>query len=129
MQTLYRVKGFIAHSEPDNFENGCSGKGESRHNDDFVIVAATLAELIALLAAEFGADKSMALLDSCDVLGRVDMQVTQRDPFVVGTISDDVLAKWHTGFIDLYLTDYSFYVERVQTGFSLVDINDSSEQG
>ena len=129
MQTLYRVKGFIAHSEPDNFENGCSGKGESRHNDDFVLVAATLAELVEMLASEFCCGIDCVELDACETLGRIDVQVHQRDAFIVAKIPDDVLVRWHKGSIDLYLTDYSFYVERVQTGFSLVNINDSSKQG
>lgn len=126
---IYRVNGFIAHSERDNFERGCIGDAQTRFADEFRQEAPTLRGLLVLLAGEFGAEVGGDalteywgdfILDCCEEPGRVDIQVQQRKPFLAGRLSNDTLDRFKSGAIDLWLTEYSFHVERVESGFSLL---------
>lgn len=122
MKTTYRIKGYIAHSEIDNWDQGCIGPAKTEWGDGFALQSDSLRSLLDTLKAEFSAisDEDF-LLASCDEDGRLDLQVYQREPFKIGKPSEDTVIKWKAGKIDLWLTCYSFHVEKVITGFSLVD--------
>lgn len=122
MNTLYQVSGYIAHATPDNFQNGCSSDIKFQQAPTFLASAATLPELLVILRNEFKAPVNGVTLDAYNELGRVDIQVYQREAFQVATPSAATLQAWRNGEIDLYLTDYSFQVERIESGFSLSTI-------
>ena len=122
MKTTYRIKGYIAHSEIDNWDQGCIGPAKTEWGDGFTLESDSIAGLLEKLSADFCATSNDGfLLDSCDEDGRLDLQVYQREPFKIGKPSEATIAKWKAGGIDLWLTCYSFQVEKVVTGFSLVD--------
>lgn len=122
MKTTYRIKGYIAHSEIDNWDQGCIGPAKTEWGDGFTLESDSIAGLLEKLSADFCATSNDDfLLDSCDEDGRLDLQVYQREPFKIGKPSEDTVIKWKAGEIDLWFTCYSFHVEKVITGFSLVD--------
>ena len=122
MKTTYRIKGYIAHSEIDNWDQGCIGPAKTEWGDGFTLESDSLRSLLDTLKAEFrGISDEDFLLDSCGDEGRLDLQVYQREPFKIGKSSEATVSKWKAGEIDLWLTCYSFQVEKVVTGFSLVD--------
>lgn len=134
MKTVYQVRGFIAFSEKDIFEEGCDYQlSKSMHSDER-FTANSLQGLFDLLADEFKAERvdlsvppadptyiGNFIVDSCDEDGRLDLQVYQRRPFQIGKPSTATAEKWKAGKADLWLTCYSFIVKKVTTGFSLVD--------
>ena len=122
MKTTYRIKGYIAHSEIDNWDQGCIGTTKTEWGDWYSIEADSIAGLLEKLSQDFcAASNADVLLDSCDEDGRIDLQVWQAGAFEVGNVDEDLIANWKAGKIDLWLTCYSFQVEKVVTGFSLVD--------
>ena len=122
MKTTYRIKGYIAHSEIDNWDQGCIGPAKTEWGDWYSLEAESIAGLLEKLSTDFYATSNDDfLLDSCDEDGGIDLQVYQREPFKIGKPSEATIAKWKAGKIDLWLTCYSFQVEKVVTGFSLVD--------
>lgn len=123
MAIKYVIKGFHAFSELDNWEDGCQiDSSKSYFNDEFYLSAASMRELIAGLIKEFNAtDINDFLFDSCEELGRLELQVMQRVPFVQQKPSNETIKKWKSGKIDLYLTCYMFYVTRIEDELSLTE--------
>lgn len=116
------VSGYIAHADIDNFANGCQiegGKTEFGQQSEHTYRSDTLTGLIAILCKEFKADEKAVALNCCDELGRLDIQVNQREAFVCATPSANTLASWRNGEIDLWLTNYTFTVNRVVTEMDL----------
>lgn len=122
MKTTYCIKGYIAHSEIDNWDQGCIGPAKTELGDRYSCEATSLRDLLDTLKAEFRviSDEDF-LLDSCGEDGRLDLQVYQREPFKIGKLLEATVSNWKAGEIDLWFTCYSFQVEKVVTGFSLVD--------
>lgn len=122
MQTLYRVKGYIAHASLDSYANGCELEAKTEFSSEFSIVANSLQALITGLCSHFKANPDDdVLLDCCEEDGRLDIQVHQREAFEIAEPSKATIAAWKEGKLSLYLTDYSFQVERVHSDFSLTD--------
>lgn len=122
MKTTYRIKGYIAHSEIDNWQNGCIGPAKTEWGDWYSIKAASIQELLEILSRDFCATSNEDfLLDSCDEDGRVDLQVYQEYAFEIGKVSPDILADWKNGLSSIWLTCYSFNVEKVIVGFSILN--------
>lgn len=119
MKTQFIVRGYFATSEADNFENGCHGKCETEFvkASDWQCKAESLDKLIDALQAEFKAEDVM--LNCCAEAGRLELQTVQRKAFVIGKPSDSTMAKWKAGDIDLFLTNYTFHVEIVQSEIDL----------
>ncbi len=118
----YVVKGFIAHSDIDNFEEGClieGGKTMFGNSSEHTYKSDTLSGLIDILCKEFKAEPDAVSLNACDELGRLDIQVNQREPFVCAKPSANTMEEWKNGNINLWLTDYSFQVERIVTEMDL----------
>jgi hypothetical protein len=113
----YRIKGYHAFSELDTWQNGCTGKVLTEFNPEFFQASNTVKSLVDLLCIEFLT--SDFELDACEENGRIDLQCWQLKPFDVRKVSDTHLTKWKIGKLDLYLTTYSFHVEKVLTNVSL----------
>lgn len=128
MKTIYRVAGYLAHSEQDNYEIGCHSKclTEFMSKSDFTMCANSLDELIEGLRIDFCAnDINDFLLNSCEELGRLDLQVLQREPFKTAKPNNKTMQEWKDGKFDLWLTCYTFHVEIVQCEIDLQAIFES----
>lgn len=125
----YVIKGYIAFSEQDNYENGCILEtSQTEFNDHYECKADNLKDLIAKLTLEFSASSvEDFLFDSCDELGRLDLQVYQTKPFHCSKPNSSTLDQWKQGKRDMWLTCYSFKVIQVITEFSLVELMSSEE--
>lgn len=122
MKTQYIVRGYHAFSEVDNFEQGCQGNPKFEFLDphEWVRAADTLDGLIAKLVEEFGIDGlGNVLLDACDEPGRLDMQAYQMKPFKTAKVGPATYELWKKGGRELWLTDYTFYVEQAISERSL----------
>lgn len=126
----YVVKGFIAHSQKDNWENGCIGQTQTQfvNGRDWECSSSTLQSLLAALCDEFSAPMESVSLDACEELGRLDIQVNQLKPFECAKLSNKSLEKWKRGEIDVWLTDYTFHVIRIEEEFSLTNVLEEEKQ-
>lgn len=127
MKTYYIVQGYMAIAELDNFENGCHGKSQTEFvkASDWECKADTLKELVQKLTSEFNGENDCVMLNSCEELGRIDLQVYQRQAFDNAKPSAKTLENWKAGKIDIYLTDYIFNVQQVTIDLELQSIFDS----
>lgn len=121
MKQKFIVRGYMAFAEQDNFENGCFGPGKHEFvsGNDWTLSRETLAELIADLCDEFKAEPDEVLLNSCDEMGRLDLQVQQRQPFMRSKLAQSTIDKFKTGKIDLWSTNYIFQIELVSIDIDL----------
>lgn len=108
----YEVNGWIKYTEEDNFEKGCIGKTQQADgNDQFS--SDTVQGVIDLVSGFVGNnDKESILLNSCDEVGRLDIQVTEDEngmPAIPAQIED-----WKIGQCRLWLACYSFQVQEVE---------------
>lgn len=110
----YEVTGFIKFAEEDSFENGCLPETSRCMVDKSMrFVGATKEDLIAALMEFVGCkDKGSVLLDACDEIGRVDIQVMETDEG--HTAGDRDIEYWRANMQRLWLCDYSFRVEQVE---------------
>lgn len=111
MNTTYEITGFHKHIERDNWENGCVGDGHSF----FIpmhIKADSLADLKNQILSFVGAPDSAMDCDAGDEIGRIDIQKTENDYGLDPTSREESAFK--AGEIDLWLADYSCYVEHVE---------------
>lgn len=124
MKTVYRIGGYMALAEKDNWKEGCYGphKSEIVLPRDWTIEAPTFPKLLEKLNLEFGGDREAFLLDSCEELGRLDLQVMQLNCFNTSKPTSKTMEKWKKGFIDLWLVDYIFHVEKVESEFNLEEL-------
>lgn len=128
MKSFYKIAGYLAHSEQDNYKDGCHGKCLTKFtpNNSFIITADSMKSLINKLQIEFSSkDINDFLFNSCDEMGRLDLQVIQRVPFECAKPSSKTIEEWKAGEIDLWLTCYTFNVEMVQVEIDLQTIFDS----
>ena len=73
--STYIVTFDLKFSERDSFESGCYGETETTFLDDpIVITAANLESLLLKVRKHFNVDKNSLLLNSCDEVGRLDVQ-------------------------------------------------------
>ena len=116
------VNGYMAFSEQDNFNEGCYGpaKNEFASAREFTRTNTTLDGLIADLCKELRAESESVLINSCSEIGRVDIQVTQREPFRASRVSENTMAEFRAGTRDLWATTYTFSVRIEETDFDLV---------
>ena len=124
MKISYRVKGFIAHSMPDNWGNGCDFDKSHTIFGETEWHAATLKGLITQLCDELKAEEDDVTLDACEEPGRIDIQVYQLLPFAPHRLSDKARKEWQEGKRQVWLTGYSFYVTKQVTDFCLQDVED-----
>lgn len=119
MKTEFIVRGYFATSEADNFEQGCIGKNftEFMKASDWQCKADSLDALIDTLKEEFKSEDVM--LNCCAEAGRLELQVMQKDAFQCHKVSDKTMEKFRAGTIDLFLTNYTFNVEIVQSQIDL----------
>lgn len=108
----YVATGSFKHADEDVYKNGCSADGFTTSLQREKIEASTLEELLDGIMTYCGCeDKKSVLLNACDELGRVDVQVYETKDGKTANSAD--LARWKRGERRLWLCDYSFEVEEV----------------
>ncbi len=105
---MYQIKGIHKTSQKDNWENGCS-MGSQAFYIDISLSAETLPELIEKFKSFVGSEHLVFFEEEPN---RIDIQRTENvdgyDP------SESEIELWKAGDVDMYLSDYSAYVELVQ---------------
>lgn len=121
MSLKYVVNNFHAISEKDKYLKGCYG--ETLHEWGKIdIKASTITKLLQKLQEEFNCTRDDILLNSCDELGRIDVQVLQLKAFNRHKISEKNYNKFKNGEIDLWFTTYTVYVEMTVSEIDLEEI-------
>lgn len=73
----YQVSFGMVFSEQDNYNNGCFGDSKMEHLEDVIILkSATLKGLINKVCNKFNVSNDSILLNSCDEIGRIDVQTS-----------------------------------------------------
>jgi len=113
MQTQYETTGFFKTAEIDDYENGCQFEGGSSSEDNHTRFAADTMEGVIEKLRDFVGSDSLddVLHDSCDEIGRVDIQIMETDEGITADKHD--LAAWKAGEQRLWLACYTFNVEKV----------------
>lgn len=107
MTTLYQIKGIHKTTQKDNWENGCHGDCSSFYINE-TLSAKTLQELIEKFKSFVGSEHVVFFDEEPN---RIDIQRTENadgyDP------SESEVTDWKAGNCDMYICDYSTYVEQV----------------
>ena len=112
---MFIVRGFFKQADEDVWNDGCQlGTGmcfESGHPTwSSETLEGIVKELMDFLCVE---DKDAVLLDACEEIGRIDIQRTENaegyDP------SENEIEKWKKGECKMWLADYSFRLEKIET--------------
>ena len=107
----YEISGWTKFAEEDNFEKGCIG--DAQYNDGQDRFCSNTLQGVIDLANRFTGndDKENILLNSCDEIGRLDVQVMEDEN---GTPAGKMQTEsWKQGKTRLWLVCYTFYVEEV----------------
>lgn len=121
MSKIYKVSGYIVHSDVDIFDSGCEGKDETYFSDT-VFISETLKGLLIQLSQYTGMKDYE--LNACEENGRIDFQGMTLSKFGQSKPRQSTLDKWEKGEIILYLTDYSFYVKLLESEIDLQTVFD-----
>lgn len=109
----YVVRGWSKFAEEDVYSEGCKAENcvNASGNDSFN--SENLDDLIKKLMVFVGTDnKEDVLLNSCDEIGRVDIQQMENDEGYTAT--EGQLKKWKEGKAKLWLACYTFNIEEVK---------------
>ncbi len=122
MKTIFMVQGYIAHATVDHFESGCEMDSKTEIDGAYTRQAFTLTGLIKFLCEDLCATEDCVSLNACEEDGRLDVQVYQLTAFTAAKPSARTMAKFKAGEIPLFLVDYSFMVEQINTEIDLFSI-------
>lgn len=113
MKTYYTAQGWGKFSEVGNYKKGCDPATTNHFGGNDMFTAPTVDELIGKLMAFCDTkDKQNVLINSCDEIGRVDIQVMETDEgYSAGTRE---IERWKEGIETLWLACYSFHIEKIQ---------------
>lgn len=129
-KAMFRVRGFIGHSFRDSAKSAEYGEPVEKYDTLYTIQECTLQGVIDTLAEDFKANKGEGPLsdywgdfqfNACEELGRIDIQVMERQAFRRVKPSPADKEMWKAGEIDLWLTCYTFYVEKVERNINLLE--------
>ncbi len=113
MKTGYQINGWMKHFEEDTFDQGCIGVGSS-HSGDERFTSDTIEGVIKKAIDFTGIDdkdiKDACLFDSCDEIGRLDVQVLEDGNS--GPASPSQIESWKKGNCRLWASTYIFHVEK-----------------
>ena len=108
----YEINGWTKFAEEDNFDKGCIP--DAQHNDGQDQFCADSVQGVIDKASDFvgNDDKENILLNSCDEIGRLDIQVMEDDD---GTAASKAqVESWKKGECRLWLACYTFHVQEVE---------------
>ena len=102
--------GYIVHRELDNWEDGCSGDGDSVHVD-ITEVFKTKEDAFRFIQDCTG--ETCMDYNACEENGRIDVQVQEDQDGM--RLTPAQWEEFKAGRIDTYLATYSFYFKQLQT--------------
>lgn len=132
---MYTLKLALVHSELDNHENGCDpdsnktrffGYEGELHDKRDTVEAETLEGLLKEVGKLFNVDwKQGLLLDSCEELGRLDVQTYTKGTQAIKCSYKRYESDFKSGKINLYLNNISGTVTKTPEGLNLTAILES----
>jgi hypothetical protein len=111
MKTYYQARGWMKFAEVDDWEQGCLRQGGTCTEGNDTFRAPTIGALVEKLRLFCDADAEGVLLDSCDELGRVDIQKMENADGLTPTDAEEVA--WKMGELKLWAATYTFRVEKI----------------
>ncbi|MED4172579.1 hypothetical protein P4631_09040 [Halalkalibacterium halodurans] len=99
--------------EQDDYKMGCLPETEQHMEIDISFSGATKQEAINKLVDFYGVDHESIWLDSCDVTGRIDVQVMENSHGLVACESE--IERWKNGHCVLWLATYMHTLYKVET--------------
>ncbi len=109
---MYKISGFFALSEEDNFQEGCSTDNYQDYYSAERFEAPTIPELIEIIKSKIGAnDNKNILINACGEADRIDAQVYESEPFNMYPPTATEMELWKEGKKKIFLTTYTFEIE------------------
>lgn len=114
----------VVHREKDNFENGCDPDTSITHFfgcdlEELTIEGKSLKELVKNICEHFNVDLNSILLDSCEELGRLDVQTYTKGTSAIKCRYNSLKKGFKAGEYDLYLNNISGTVTRTPEPLNL----------
>lgn len=111
---MFESRGFLKLSEEDHWENGCDpDTSQTTSNDDITFTSDTPEDLIEQLMGFCAtSNKDSVMLNSCEDIGRVDIQLMENEFGYAASRAE--IEDWKLGNVKLYAVTYSFRVENVE---------------
>lgn len=106
----YEINGWVKTIERDNWRDGCHGGANCFGGND-IFKGDTAEDAIQKACNFVGVDYEDIDLNACEEAGRVDINLTENADGYPATPSE--IEAWKAGEIDLWLANYTFYVEFV----------------
>ena len=108
------ISSIFKHWEEDKFKQGCIPDTGSIDTWDVKLCADDQQSIIEAVCEELGIDYNPenVLINSCDEIGRVDIQVLETDNGTEATASE--LKAWKAGKLRLWHCTYTVNVEEVE---------------
>lgn len=127
------ARGQLMFSEPDSFTEGCDPKRSVTHfldPEEMTFTASSLEMLRAELRDHFKvADDCLEYPDNDWEPSRLDIQVHQVKPGVVGRLRKKTVDEFQRGVRELWLSTYIFEISVVLKGFRPVQLDDAFREG
>ena len=123
----------LVHREIDVFSDGCQLEGEitqffGSEFDDIQITGDTLTELLAKIRKYFNVSRESLLIDSCEELGRLDIQTYTKTTKGLKCSYSRYEKDFKSGKIDLYLNNITGEVTKTGEPLNLTDILESENK-
>lgn len=105
---LYKVEFDIVHRALDIFNDGCQpGTAISHWVEPIVCTSGTLDGLLDTVREYFNVDKDSLLLNSCDEVGRLDVQTYTTGAYGIQCVFKKHKGAFESGARNLWLNDFS----------------------
>ena len=111
MVTYYQANGFLKHAEEDVYESGCQPDTANSYFGDMVFTGDTVGQVIEQVKAFCGADDDGLLLNSCEEVGRLDVQVIENEQGL--PLTEQEIEQWKSGEKRAWLVCYTWEVKRM----------------
>lgn len=108
MKNTYHIPHFFAHSEEDNFEQGCIGPANS-YTYEQSFDASSEQHLLELIMVHFDVERDALELNACEEDGRIDVARMECEDGTKAYESD--IAAWKAGNKKLFYTVYTGQLE------------------
>lgn len=113
MNTVFEADGWMKFSEEDIFSDGCQPETATHNSGNERFTADLLSSLIDKLKAFTGCQEDENLLiNSCEEIGRLDIQVMEDGEGTAATPQQ--IERWKAGKERLWLACYTFQIEAVE---------------
>ena len=128
-ETRYRVKYAMKHAEQDSYAEGCLPNTVNSSTIEWNFDKSNIESLIEACIDLTGADAKDVMLNACEEIGRIDIQVYEdENGSRVYESEEHKWNAWKEGKRKLWLCTYSFYVEEcICAPFDFKDVKASGK--